>query len=262
MRHFFRPLCAGIVTLLSVLPDESRLHAGTLTVENTSEFSSGRYGEPQTTDELYEAISGKYEFGDTLLKLTIPWLYVVGPADVIPDFGSATNTMNMRRTTRTGMGDITARVEQEVSPDSWQDTELDLIGKVKFGTASFSRGLGTGENDYYAQVEWTQHFPYEISTVADVGRRFVESSAETGLHDTWYGGFGAIWRADPATSVSAWLDLRQSAASSSGNGVEATLQASNSFAPGWKATVYGTKGFAPGSANLTAGLILARAFSL
>lgn len=155
-----------------------------------------------TTDELYEAVSAKYEFGDTLLKLTVPYLYVVGPNDVVPDFGIVTNAASTKRTARDGLGDIVATVDEEVSPDDWTDTDLDVIGKVKFGTASFSRGLGTGENDYYTQLEWTERFPHDISTVVDAGRRFVESSSETGLHDIWYGSLGAIWHADSATSMS------------------------------------------------------------
>ena len=238
------------------------LYAGTLTLENTSEYSTGNYGSPQSTDELYEAVSGKYEFGDTLLKLTVPYLYVVGPSDVVPGFGTVTNNSAVQRTARDGLGDIFVTADQEISPQSWKDTDIDVIGKVKFGTASFSRGLGTGENDYYAQLEWTERFDHGIETVIDGGRRFVESSAETGLHDVWYGSAGAIWHQSSATSFSAWFDMRQSAAPFVGEQMETTLQVSNKFAPDWKITLYGSKGLEPGSPNFTAGLTLAREFSL
>ena len=251
-----------ICVLASLLGGSPVSNADTLTFSSTTDYSTGRYGEPQVTEDTYEAISGKYEFGDTMLKLTVPFLYVVGPANVVPDFGSVTNSATMRRTARSGLGDIVTTVDENVSPDEWTDTDIDIIGKVKFGTASFSKGLGTGENDYYAQIEWTQQFPFGLSSVVDGGRRFVESSAETGLHDVWYGSAGLMWQTDRVTELSIWLDMRQSAAPSSGEAVEATVQVSRTFAPGWKATLYGSKGFAPGSPDLCAGLILARAFSL
>jgi hypothetical protein len=237
--------------------------AGMLTFAGTSEYSTGRYGDTQATDEYYEAVSGSYEFGRTFLKLTVPYLYVVGPANVVPDFGFVTNRAGVQRQGRGGLGDIVASVDEEISPDSWDDTDIDLIGKVKFGTASFSRGLGTGEDDYYAQLEWTQRYGSAgIETVIDGGRRFVESSAETGLHDIWYGSAGAIWHATKATSVSTWFDIRQSPAPFETERMESTLEVSNTFAPGWKITAYGSKGFTKSSPSVTIGLILSRAFSL
>jgi hypothetical protein len=250
----------AFVAALTQMP--LRCIAGTLTFESTSEYSSGHYGEAEITDEFYQAVAGKYEFGRTLLKLTVPYLYVVGPANVVPGFGSITNNASIQRTARDGLGDIVASVDEEVSPDSWADTDIDVIGKVKFGTASFSRGLGTGENDYYAQLEWTQRYGSGIETVIDGGRRFVESSAETGLHDTWYGSVGAIWHATKTTSLSGWFDVRQSPAAHVGGQMESTIEVSDKFAPGWKITVYSSQGYESGSANITTGVILDRSFSL
>ncbi len=252
----------GAIAFLASMQLVAPSRADALSFDSTTEYSSGHYGDPQTTDEFYQALTGKYEFGDTIFKVTVPYLYVVGPSNVVPDFGQVGNKSTMQRTARDGLGDIIATLDEEVSPDSWADTDIDVIGKVKFATASSSRNLGTGENDYYAQLEWTQRFPYGISTVVGGGRRFVESSSETGLHDVWYGSLGTIWHASSTTSVSAWLDMRQSSAPTNGDQIETTLQVSNKFATDWKITIYGSKGFASGSPDYTGGLILSRAFSL
>jgi len=160
------------------------------------------------------------------------------------------------------LGDIIAAVDEDVTPAMFKNTNLDVIGKIKFGTASFSLELGTGENDYYLQGEWTQHFTTAVSTIVDFGRRFTESPAETGLRDVWYGTLGTKWWADSNTALSGWLDLRQSSSKTAGAQIEATLMVARKVAPGWKLTLYGGKGFASGSPTFSAGLILDRAFSL
>jgi hypothetical protein len=163
---------------------------------------------------------------------------------------------------RNGLGDIVAAIDEDVTPAVLANTNLDIIGKIKFGTASFSRDLGTGENDYYLQGEWTQHLTHEISTIIDFGRRFTESPAETGLRDVWYGSFGSKWWVDSNTALSGWLDLRQSSSETAGAQIDATVMVARKIAPGWKLTLYGGKGFASGSADFSGGLILERALSL
>lgn len=237
--------------------------AETLSLQNTFDFSSGHYGDPILTDEIYEAVAVKYETGNSLIKLTIPYLYVHGPANFIPDFGSVPNSSkSTQEATRSGPGDIVASIDQTIPIAALPNSDFDVIGKVKFATASYARGLGTGENDYYLQLEWTQHFAHGISTILDFGRRFVESPAETHLHDVWYGSAGASWEMNPRITFSSYMDLRQSASLHSGGQIEATVEISDKFAPGWKASVYGTKGFAAGSANLDGGLIIERSFAL
>ena len=256
-RYIYGAAATSLVIAFVTLPAT----AGTLTFQNTSEFSSGHYGDPQATDSLYEAIAAKYQFGSTFLKVTAPFLYVKGPGNVVPDFGSISSGV-APITSRSGWGDIMATADQTIHFDFLPHTDFDLIGKVKFATASAKKGLGTGENDYYLQLEWTQYLTDKFSTIVDFGRRFVESGPEIGLHDVWYGSVGASWDLQKDLALDGYFDMRQPTSPTSGSQLEGTLQIAKRFQPGWKATLYGSKGFASGSADITVGIILAKSFSL
>lgn len=235
--------------------------ADTLTFSGNIDYSMGRYGDVQSTNEVYEALTGKYEFGSTLIRITLPFIWVTGPSNVVPGYGSISKAMTPI-VARKGLGDILAAIDEDVTPAPLSSTNLDVIGKIKFGTASSSHDLGTGENDYYLQGEWTQHVTPDVSTILDFGRRFTESPAETGLRDVWYGTVGTKWWVDTNTALSGWLDLRQSSSETAGAQIEATVMVARKLAPGWKLTVYGGKGFASGSPTVSGGLILESALSL
>jgi hypothetical protein len=47
------------------------------------DYSSGTYGGTIATNILYVPVYGKYETGRWLLKLTVPWLRITGPGNVV-----------------------------------------------------------------------------------------------------------------------------------------------------------------------------------
>ena len=125
------------------------------------DYSTGKYGSSTTTDMLYIPVVAKYETDDLTLKLTVPYLRVTGTSSgVIRGVGrvrpgSPMMTTTTKTTTATnsasGLGDIVAAAGYTVYD---QDAlSIDVVGKVKLGTANANSGLGTGKNDYSAQVD-------------------------------------------------------------------------------------------------------------
>ncbi len=236
--------------------------AQTLTLSNAVDYSSGHYGQTIPTDIFYEAIAAKLESGDTTVTLTVPYLRISGPADFVPDTGVVRPSNGPARSTREGLGDIVLALDQDVTPDAWDTTSIDLIGKVKLGTANEKTALGTGENDYYAEIDLAQTVWTDGSLFAAFGRRFSTDTQETLLHDVWYASMGGSWKFTPERSLGAMLDFRQHAAGGAGNVLEATLYGTQKLDADWKLMLYVVKGFAPGSPALGGGLVLSRAFSI
>ncbi len=144
-----------VITVPAVAEEQFSLGTG-------FDFSSGKYGGSTTTEILYIPVTGKYESDNLTLKLTVPYISVTGTGYVVPGVGplsmSNGTTMGMgnpvtstKSTSNSGLGDVTASVGYNVYDG---DTiSFDLFGNVKFGTADVNKGLGTGKNDYSAQLD-------------------------------------------------------------------------------------------------------------
>ena len=125
-----------------------------------AEFTTGKYGGTESTQELYLPFTGKLQTGLWSFKLTVPYLVVSGPANVIgggddripidssgvSDAGSATRTTS-------GLGDIVARASYSLLQETSSAVGLDVGARVKFGTADEAEGLGTGETDLSLQAD-------------------------------------------------------------------------------------------------------------
>lgn len=230
------------------------------------DYSTGKYGTSTTTDMLYVPVVAKYETDDLTLKLTVPYLRVTGTSSgVIRGMGrvrtgSPMMTTTMKATTTnsaSGLGDIVAAAGYTVYD---QDAlSLDLVGKVKFGTADANTGLGTGENDYSAQVDG--YYTLDKTTIfATGGYKIVGKPAGLTLNNVAFGELGASRKINDRTSAGIMLDVMQSA-SPVGNGpIEVTAFASKKLSPTLKVQVNVLKGLSNGSPNVSAGAMVTSIF--
>lgn len=131
---------------------------GDWTLSAGMEYTSGDYGAAASTDILYLPFSAQYATPRYRLKITVPLIHVDGPAGVVYNFGNlhprtrtGTNT-----TTNTGVGDVLLQGSMNLYAGNARNTLVDLTGKVKLGTADRNKNLGTGENDYFLQVDGYQ----------------------------------------------------------------------------------------------------------
>src|SRR6266436_7323305 len=64
------------------------------------DYSTGKYGGTASTDILYVPLTAAYEMDKWLFKLTVPYIMVTGPGDVVRDIGIVKNKAARRRTTQ------------------------------------------------------------------------------------------------------------------------------------------------------------------
>ena len=221
------------------------------------DYSSGKYGQTDTTDIVCIPLTGKYELDKLTLKLTIPWIQITGTGVVT---GGDNNFVvlgkpTMMRTRESGLGDVVASATYSIVESAANKFVLDVTGKVKFGTASYRRGLGTGENDYTLETDAYKTFE-QATLFASLGYRVMGDPANFKLNNVWFGSLGAVYKFDADNSAGAYVDLRQ-ATSDSGTGLrEYSAYYVHKFNPHYKLQSYLVHGDTRSSADWGGGLML------
>ncbi len=219
------------------------------------DYSTGKYGNAKPTDILYIPVTGKYESDDLSLKLTVPYISITGPGGVIRGMGRfGRTTTRTTTTTNSGLGDITASAGYNVY--SGGSLAFDLVGNIKFGTADANKGLGTGKNDYSAQIDGYR--THDRTTLfGTVGYRVYGSPvAGVALSNAPYGMIGFSQKMGDRASAGLMLDVARSPSIYSANQREVTVFATQRISSDMKVQAHVLKGFSNGSPDLAWGAML------
>lgn len=257
-QHFPRIIFACI-TLYS----NNLLAEGKLTLTSGVDYSSGKYGQSQSTEIICVPIIAKYEFANTTFKLNVPWLQITGPGDVVGGVSSPIVVGNSNRpiTTESGLGDIVLTATQSIlQTNETNPLLLDLTGKIKFGTASTSKYLGTGENDYTIDLEAYKILNKSLTIFWDVGYKLMGDSAELKLNNIWLASAGLSYKFSAADSFGIMADIRQATQNTSQPLRELTIFAMHKFNANYKMQAYLTHGYSDASADWGGGLMLGMVF--
>jgi hypothetical protein len=236
---------------------------GKLSLTSGVDYSSGNYGRPQTTEITCVPFITKYESGNATLKLTIPWLQITGPGDVVGGVGAPIVIGNSNRpiTTESGLGDIAFSVTQTIlQKNETNPFILDVTGRIKFGTASAARYLGTGENDYTIELNAYKVLGKAVTLFGDVGYKRMGDSAELKLNNVWLGSAGLTYKFNPSTNLGVMADLRQATQNTTQPLRELTIFATHKFNENYKLQSYLTQGYSDSSADWGGGVMLGVTF--
>lgn len=232
---------------------------GNFSLTSGLDYSSGKYGGTQSTEILYIPLTGKYEVDRWTFKLTVPYVRITGPGGVTRDTG-VYKASGTTRTTASGLGDIVAGASYNLYASGVANALLvDLTGKVKFGTADETKGLGTGKTDYSTQVDIYKTVN-QFTAFGTLGYKVLGSPAGTQLHNVAYVSLGSSYKFTPQTSGGLILDLREKASATGAPQRELTAFVSHKLDANWKTQAYLVKGFADGSPDWGGGAMLTRAF--
>lgn len=191
-----------------------------------------------------------------------------GGASRPEDNGPCTNTASggapngsgsvRRRTTESGIGDIVAAVTYNAL-NTTGGLSIDLTGKIKFPTASESRGLGSGKIDYAAQLNAEQSFG-QPSIFFGLGYKWLGDPQGTHLDNVWYGALGGAYKFSRDTTAGLSFDWATAATDGTPSARELSLYASHWLNDHMKlnGTLY--TGLSDSSPDAGAGLSLSYAF--
>ena len=251
-RHAHAVLAA--VSIVGALPPSPAAAEGTVTLSTGYDYSTGKYGDTVATTINYVPTSAKYDAGPWTVKLTVPYLQMTGPANVIGggDNTVVTSTGSTQRRSAAGLGDVLAAVGYEVVNDGAAGVLVDVIAKVKLPTANASEGLGTGKTDYALQVDTVKAVDM-LSLFGTVGYSVLGSSPTVPLNNVWFASAGGGYRFSKATTAGLLYSYRQASSQSGLIQSEVTPYLSHKLGDQWRVQLYGVVGLAKGSPDWGAG---------
>jgi len=251
-----------------------------------ADYSSGKYGTDTTTDIWSVPVTAAYQSDRWTFKLTVPYINITGPGNVIPGVGKVDNNNPLCRgvgravggaihacgssstggtaaTTTSGsasgLGDITASAGYELFGSADRTFGLDLTGKVKFGTADENKGLGTGKNDYGLSLD-----TYKVSgawtAFGGVGWMKYGSSQYIKLKNGFNANIGADYKLSTSDSIGAYYYYRERIADGGAPQSELTGYWNHKFNDNLRVQAYALGGFANGSPDYGAGASLKYTF--
>ena len=222
------------------------------------DYSTGKYGGTETTEIFYIPFTGKYEADEYSLKLTVPYLQVTGPGNVLIDLGPI-GTASTTSTTQSGLGDIVVAGTYNMYEGRENGTLVDVTAKIKFATADEAKGLGSGENDYALQADLYKTLG-KNNLFGTLGYRVMGDPEGVTLNNVFFASLGAGHKFSQETSAGLILDLREKVSATSFAQQELTVYVSHKLGKTWKAQAYALKGFSDGSPDWGAGAMFTVAF--
>ena len=207
-------------------------------------YSSGDYGTSDTTEIIYVPLVLTAEISRFRVQATIPYLHVDGPSEGIVEGPEGPIAGD-----GDGLGDLPVRagylLPRKVDWPLWVPF-VEIIGLVKFPTASRDDGLGTGEFDFGVDAELTWAIG-RLTPVGAVGYRVLGDPPGFELDDVFAASAGAMFRIVDAVSIGALIDYREASSSSTGERLEIVPFASWKLATHWSVDPYVCAGLASGS---------------
>jgi hypothetical protein len=190
----------------------------TLSVGGT--YSDGKYGTENSSSSIYIPVTATYKNSMFEMAVTVPYIeldsegsFTWTPGGPVPiSSGKSTDSLtsnsltdplastdtNTTKTKTSGLGDINVKVGYTFVPTKGLYLKTSAIMKV--ATADKDKGLGTGENDYSAQLDI-----YKILGSAYIylsgGYTLMGDSNTTDYSDTAYGSAALGYNFTPALST-------------------------------------------------------------
>lgn len=222
------------------------------------DFTSGKYGGTTTTNILYIPVTGKVQFENIYLKLIVPYIRVSSAGTgVVRGMGTVKTSTSTATTTQSGLGDVIFSAGYTFYEND--KLALDLVGNVKFGTADPDKDLGTGKNDYSAQIDGFYTMK-ATSLFATAGYKIVGAPVGVSVNNIAYGTLGVSQKLNETTSAGVALDVAQSSSTLSPGTREVSVFVTQKISKTKKVSASLMKGFSDGSPDYGFGLNMTGTF--
>ena len=243
---------AGILLLLCLSCSVSAQNNNDIKqiISVASYFSSGSYDGDSNTEILYFPVSYSLAKGKWAALLTVPHLRVKGVGNVLVNIGGVNRAVaGTDRESNGGIGDSTLAFTYQMDPISASSLFVDFRFDIKIPSADRDKGLGTGELDYSAQVDFSQNYGSSV-LFATVGYTFRgKTDFYTGLQDSAYLQLGIARPLRSKWNIGVFYDYREPASTFSPEIHEIVPYFSWQMSDNWSFTGLAAYGFTEASAE-------------
>lgn len=221
------------------------------------EYSSGTYGGTADIEDLYIPIIARLDYERVSFQLTVPYLSVRAPdGTTLTDLGDEPISGSGPIRTESGLGDVIAGLTlYDVFYSAEHGVALDLTGKVKFGTADDSRGLGTGEQDYTLRADLFKFFE-QFTLLGSAGYKLRGDPPGLDLKNVFLGSVGGVYSMTDTSRFGLIYDYREAALVDSDPVSELSAFLSKRLTDSWQIQFYAFTGFSESSADWGAGIMI------
>ncbi|MEQ1663549.1 MAG: hypothetical protein ABL877_12725 [Thiobacillus sp.] len=244
-------------TLLSTNCPSAFATESRLSLSMGLDYSSGQYGSATSTHTWALPLSLKYRTDDWSVRLSSAWLRIEGDGNVTPDGDPLNSTGNNAITE--GAGDMVGSFTYHLVDERAAWAGFDVTGKIKFGTASTEKFLGTGQNDYTIQAEAFKPLGNWMPFLS-LGYKWKGDPDTIEYRNVWLVSLGTDYRVSPTISVGGSHDWQQ-AVTATGSAVSETLLYLNvRLNAANRLNLYAVGGFSDASPDWGSGFTLSHRF--
>lgn len=231
-------------------------NTATLSATATYVYLTGDYGLASDTDVFAGILALEHDADRWRVRGDVSVLTIDGPSAVGTGGGTAGARPSTDRTT--GLGDTNLEGTWKfLEPESAR--QINLTGRVKLPTANEDHGLGTGEFDYFVQVDVSQRIN-TLVIFGNIGWQFLGDSSRYQLDDGPYATVGLAGPLTEGLTAGAGLNWRSDTGGGADDAVDSFVFVSRDLDEQWRAVLIGIVGFTDASPDLGAGLSLAYTF--
>lgn len=245
-------LLAGVLLLTGTLRAELTLNSG-------FDYSTGNYGLPVSTEIITIPFSVSYVANHTTWELSLPYLRINGPGEVVPGIGRFTRRLLRSKAVNQGLGDLTLGVTHQFAAPADQLWSWAAGAEVKFGTADTGKSLGTGKDDFATHVDLS-YTAGRFTPFVTLGYRWLGNPAGSDLRNFIFGTVGVNWSCTEQTTLAALVDWAAKNSASGRASVNFTVSVSRALGDKWSAQAYGVLGSSNSSADYGLGFSVSRSF--
>jgi hypothetical protein len=217
------------------------------------DYSSGHYGSATPTDIVYSYASLRAAKGPWTIKLVVPWIALWGPAVLLEGASGSVASGVSRKTS--GMGDMSLAATYAVQKFADKGLFIDFTARLKLPTASFNKGLGTGQTDAAVQIDLAQTIGKFMPFVT-FGYKANGRPHGYRVRDVVYGTAGLQYNVNDRISAGALFDYRQAAIRTAEDPRELTPYVNVKIGTKWMLNAYGVVGFSRNSPSAGGGAVL------
>ena len=219
-------------------------------------YTTGSYGTDSDIEDIYAPLSAIFEGERVSFRITVPYLSVTAPEGTVYDPDGVPIPGAGETTTEGGLGDVLASVTiYDVIRSERHRFVMDLTGKVKFGTADYDKGLGTGENDYTVQADFLK-FLDRTTLIASLGYRLRGEPEGVSLDDSIIAAVGTTYRFSSDVKAGLFFDYRESSLVGNDDTQELSVFLSRRLSDNWKIQAYVLAGFSDSSPDFGGGFLV------
>jgi len=203
---------SGIFVFLSVVTAASASGADLKDwkVSASANFETGNYGSSTRTETWYLPVTVKKNVSnDAFFSVTVPYVSQTGDTSVSTVDGSPFKIKQSTGavTANSGLGDLVLRGGYGfLTGNKKVPFDLTLTGKIKVPTADESKGLGTGEFDAGAGLEFAKSLPSGFTGYLDLYYTAVGDPSGLDLDDRVFFDIGFSRSLDRMWTVSAFYE--------------------------------------------------------